>query len=75
MIYRPWIKGAQDYTLSIFAKTGETDTTFPDISSGSDYPFQLSASQVDRILKEPSDLLQKPPADSKEATSEKADPK
>jgi hypothetical protein len=69
------LKGAQDYTLSIFPKAAETDTTYPAISSGSDYAFQLSASQADRIMKAPADLLQKPPAETKETTSEKSEPK
>ncbi len=68
------LKGVQDHTLSIFPKAGESDTTYPAISSGSDYPFQLSASQVDGIMKEPSALLQKPPADGKDKESPKTDP-
>ena len=73
-LYTVALKGAQDYSLSIFAKKDDKDTTYPAYSSGSDYPFELPASQVDRIMKEPSDLLQKPPAESKETTSEKSQP-
>lgn len=59
------LKGAQDYHLSIFPKIAENDPNFPAVSSGSDYPFELSASQADRIMKEPSALLQVPAADQK----------
>ena len=47
------LKGGQEYSLSIFAKTAEKDTDFPAVSSGSNYPFLLSGSQVDRIMKDP----------------------
>ena len=47
------LKGAQEYSLSIFAKTADEDTDFPAVSSGSNYPFLLSGSQVDRIMKDP----------------------
>ena len=47
------LKGAQEYSLSVFAKTAEEDTNYPAVSSGSDYPFLLSAGQADQILKDP----------------------
>ena len=47
------LKGAQEYSLSIFSKTADKDTDFPAVSSGSNYPFLLSGSQVDRIMKDP----------------------
>lgn len=47
------LKGAQEYSLSIFAKTAEEDTNYPAVSSGSDYPFLLSAGQADQIMKDP----------------------
>jgi hypothetical protein len=59
------LKGAQDHKLSIFPKAEENDPNYPAVSSGSDYPFQLSASQVDRIMKEPSAFLQVPETDPK----------
>lgn len=52
------LKGGQDYSLSIFAKAGENAPNYPAVSSGSDYPFELSTSQVDRIMKDPSAFLQ-----------------
>jgi hypothetical protein len=47
------VKGGQDHSLSIFAKAAEKDTDYPAVSSGSNYPFVLSASQVERIMKDP----------------------
>jgi hypothetical protein len=64
------LKGAQDYNLSIFAKAAETDPNFPAVSSGSDYPFELSTSQADRIMKDPAALLQVPAADQKKSEAE-----
>ena len=64
------LKGAQDDHLSIFPKAGENDPNYPAVSSGSDYPFQLSAGQVDRIMKDPSALLQTPKNDPKKSESE-----
>lgn len=59
------LKGDRDYTLAIFPKSGENDPNYPAVSSGSDYPFELSAGQVERIMKEPSEFLQAPPGDQK----------
>lgn len=47
------MKGSQEHSLSIFAKAAEKDTDFPAVSSGSKYPFLLSGSQVDGIMKDP----------------------
>ena len=47
------LKGGQEYSLTIFAKTAEKDTDFPAVSSGSNYPFLLSGSLVDNILIDP----------------------
>ncbi len=52
-IYALQMKGAREYSLSIFAKAAETDTNYPAVSSGSDYAFLLSDSQVDRLMKDP----------------------
>ncbi|CAB1065681.1 hypothetical protein D1BOALGB6SA_10478 [Olavius sp. associated proteobacterium Delta 1] len=64
------LKGGQDDYLSIFAKAGENDPNYPAISSGSDYPFELSTSQVDRMMKEPSAFLQLPETDQKKSEPE-----
>ena len=47
------MKGGQEYSLSIFAKTAEKDTDFPSVSSCSNYPFLLSGSLVDSIMIDP----------------------
>ena len=59
------LKGAQDYHLSIFPKAAENDSNYPAVSSGSDYPFELATSQAERIMKDPSALLQAPKTDPK----------
>jgi len=59
------LKGGQEYKLSIFPKTAENDPNYPAVSSGSDYPFELTTSQAERIMKEPTALLQAPKADQK----------
>jgi hypothetical protein len=64
------LKGGRDYTLAIFAKAGENDPNYPAVSSGSEYPFELSASQVERIMKEPSAFLQTAPTDQKKIEKE-----
>jgi len=53
------LKGAAEYSLAIFSKADDKDTGYPAVSSGSDYPFQLSDSQVKRIMQEPAAFLQK----------------
>ena len=54
------LKGGQEYSLTIFAKTAEKDTDFPAVSSGSNYPFLLSGSLVDSIMIDPSEILKTP---------------
>ncbi|MEJ2283383.1 MAG: DUF4340 domain-containing protein, partial [Desulfobacterales bacterium] len=60
------LKGAQEYSLSIFAKTAENDTSYPAVSSGSDYPFLLSAGQADKIMKDPIKAPKAPESGEKE---------
>jgi len=64
------LKGGPEYTLSIFSKSGEDDPNYPAVSSGSAYPFELSTSQVDRIMKDPSAFLQAPATDPKKSETE-----
>ena len=64
------LKGGQDYNLSIFPKAEENDPNYPAVSSGSDYPFELPASQVDQIMKDPSAFLQVPDTDQKKSEPE-----
>ena len=63
-LYTLQMKGAQEYSLSIFAKTAEKDTNFPAVSSGSSYAFLLSDSQVERIMKDPIKAVKSPEADT-----------
>ena len=64
------LTGAKEYSLSIFPKAAEKDTVYPAISSGSDYPFQLSDSQVQRIMKKPADFMKKAEAQQKNADAQ-----
>ena len=56
-IYSILLKGHQDHTLSIFASAGKDEPAHPAVSSISDYPFQLSTDQVQRIMKNHEELL------------------
>ena len=66
------LKGSQEYSLSIFAKTGEKETQHPAISSASKYVFQLTESQAQDIMKDSSDILKEP--ETEESTSEPEKP-
>ena len=70
-LYSAQLKSAQNYNLSIFAKVNEEDTQYPATSSGSDYPFYLSKSKADRILKDPTELLKKAETDEKKSEPQK----
>jgi hypothetical protein len=61
-LYTLQMKGAQDYSLAIFTKAAEKDTNYPAVSSGSDYAFLLSDSQVDRLMKDPVIIPKEPEA-------------
>jgi hypothetical protein len=63
-LYTLQMKGAQEYSLTIFAKTAEKDTNYPAVSSGSDYAFLLPDSQVDRLMKDPIKAPKEPEADN-----------
>jgi hypothetical protein len=56
-IYAIGLKGAKDDTLRIFAPAAEDASNYPAVSSGSDYPFRLSADQAQRLMKNPEDFL------------------
>ena len=58
------VKGGQDYSLSIFAKAAEKDTDYPAVSSGTNYPFLLSGSQVDKIMQDPIKAVKSPETDT-----------
>ncbi|UCD80680.1 MAG: DUF4340 domain-containing protein [Desulfobacterales bacterium] len=65
------LKGAEEYSLAIYPKAEDKETGYPAVSSGSDYPFQLAGSQVDRIMQAPSAFLQKSEADQKKSEPQK----
>jgi hypothetical protein len=54
------LKGAEEYSLSIFSKTDKHAKDYPAVSSGNDYPFLLSNSKADNLIKRPEELLKKP---------------
>jgi len=58
-IYTLKLKGARDFTLSIFKKIDKDDKTIPAISSDNDYPFLLSSTTGDQIMINPDELLEK----------------
>ena len=59
-VYTVLLKGAKEYKLSIFARKGKDSKDYPAISSETVYPFILSEWQAGRIMKAPSELLEKP---------------
>jgi hypothetical protein len=66
------LKGTQEYSLSIFAKTEEKETQQPAISSASKYAFLLTGNEADDIIKDSSTILKEPETD--EITSEPEKP-
>lgn len=50
-IYTLQLKGMQEYTVSIFAKTDKNAETYPAVSSENDYPFLLFDWQADDLMK------------------------
>ena len=65
------LSGAQQYSLSLFAKTEEKETEQPAISSASKYAFLLADSEAQSIIKDASNLLKAPDADENAPASEK----
>jgi hypothetical protein len=54
--YTVTLKGEKNYALSLFAKD-KKDNNYSAVSSENDYPFSLSASQVDGIKSKVDDLM------------------
>jgi len=54
------LKGAKDYTLSIFSKKNKDANDYPAISSQNGYPFLLPKWQADSVMEKPDDMLKKP---------------
>jgi hypothetical protein len=59
-IYSVKLKGAQEYSLSIFAKPDKEANSYPATSSQSVFPFLLSKGQAEGIMKNPDEMLEKP---------------
>jgi hypothetical protein len=59
-IYTVRLKGAKEYTLSLFEKMEKDVKGYPAISSESDYPFLLRESQANDIMKHPGEMLAEP---------------
>ena len=57
------LKGTQEYSLSIFAKTEEKETKHPAISSASEYAFLLMDSDAEGIIEGASNILKEPETD------------
>ncbi len=51
------LKGTKEYKLSIFSKKDKEASDYPAISSENNYPFSLSKSQADNLMKEPNELI------------------
>lgn len=66
-IYTVKLKEARDHRLDVFAKLQKDDKNYPAVSSDSDFPFFLSDSQVQQIMKDPEALLKKPESDEKKS--------
>ncbi|MGD2099619.1 MAG: DUF4340 domain-containing protein [Desulfobacterales bacterium] len=59
-IYTVRLNGIQEHRLDIFAKLEKDAEDYPAISTGSKYPFLLSASQAQQIMKDPAEMLKTP---------------
>ena len=69
------LKGSQEYSLSIFAKTEEKESEQPAISSASKYAFRLTDSATQGIMKDASNILKEPETDEKTTEPEKPESK
>jgi len=58
-VYTVKMKGAQEYSLALFEKTDSEDKSRPATSSENDYPFLLSDSQADGIMKSQDEIIEK----------------
>lgn len=58
-LYTVRLKGIQEYTLSVFDKKDKGADEYPAISSENDYPFLLPKWRVDKIVKDPAEMIEK----------------
>ncbi len=73
-IYQIGLKGNRVYQLSVFEKKEKDGKAYPAVSSENGYPFLLSAWRLDKIMKAPEQLLEKP-ATEKRAPGKPENPK
>jgi hypothetical protein len=66
-IYKIGLQGNKAYELSIFEKKEKDAREYPAISSENGYPFLLSAWRLDKIMKDPQQLLMKSGPEEKTA--------
>ncbi len=72
-IYAVKLTGAREHSLDIFAPLQKEDKNYPAISSGSDYPFFLTDSQVQQIMLNPAEMIKKTESDEKGPTPPKSE--
>jgi len=70
-IYTVKLTDARDHRLDIFARLQKDDKNYPAVSSDSDYPFFLTDSQVQQIMKDPEALFKNPESDKQTSESPK----
>ena len=58
-LYTIDLKGTKDYSISIFPKDAEDHPNYPAVSSQSDYGFELSDWQAEKIMPSRDELLKK----------------
>jgi hypothetical protein len=58
-IYTIQLTGIKKYSLSVFSKIDESSNNYPTTSSDNDYPFLLPSRQVNDIIKNPEEFLEK----------------
>lgn len=58
-LYTMRLRGTQEHTLVIFAKTDKAAKNYPATSSQSDFPFLLADRQADTIMRDPEEMLEK----------------
>jgi hypothetical protein len=72
-LYTVRLNGIKEHRLEIFPRLEKDAEHYPAVSSGSDYPFLLSDTQVQQIMKDPAEMLAKPEADTKTSEAQKSE--
>jgi len=69
------LKGAQQYSLAIFAKPESEDAQYPAVSSASKYAFLLSSRDAESIIKNVSNILKEPETEEEKPEPDKPESK